>query len=146
MEVYGWGDVRRTVLASPQPAAGQGVTVGVPESEYQTLLAVTFRLVTSASVATRVPIVSITDGSGVALVNCPAGKSTVASLTADYTFAVGLGEWDIASTTNAAGGLPTLPLAAGDSIVVSVSAIDAADQLSRVRVTLLQRVVRVDGA
>jgi len=146
MEVYGWGDVRRTVLASPQPAAGAGVTIVVPESQYQTLVAVTFRFVTSATVATRVPTVTVTDGSGVAIVAVAAGKSQIASLTGDYCFAVGLGEWDAASTAVLSGPLPPLPLAAGDSIVIGVNAIDTTDQLSRVRVTLLQRPVRVDGA
>jgi hypothetical protein len=142
MEVYGWGDVTRTVLAAPQPAAGAGVTVGVPESEYQTLVAVAFRLVTSNVVATRTPVVSVTDGSGVAIMGVAAGFGTTASSTADYSFAVGLGEWDQSNNANASGALPPFPLAAGDSIVVSVGAIDTADQLSRVRVTLLQRAVR----
>jgi len=142
MEVFGWGDVTRTVLASPQPAAGQGVTVGVPESEYQTLIAVAFRLVTSAVAATRTPVVSVTDGSGVNIIGVAAGFGTTASSTVDYSFAVGLGEWDQSNSANASGGLPALPLSAGDSIVVSVGAIDVGDQLSRVRVTLLQRPVR----
>lgn len=142
MEVFGWGDVTRTVLAAPQPAAGAGVTVSVPESEYQTLVAVNFRLVTSATVATRTPVVSITDGSGVAIMGVAAGYGATANTTADYSFAVGLGEWDQSNNANASGGLTPLPLAAGDSIVISVGAIDATDQISRVRVTLLQRAVR----
>lgn len=111
----------------------------------QQLVAVTFRLVTSAAVATRVPIVSVTDGAGVAIIVCPAGKSTAAGLTTDYTFAVGLGEWDIASTTQAAGPLPPLPLGDGDSITITVSAIDVGDQISRVRVVLLQSPIRADS-
>lgn len=140
--MYGWGDVRRTVLAAPQPAAGAGVTVGVPESEHQQLLAVAFRLVTSAVVATRTPVVSVTDGSGVNIVGVAAGFGTTASSTADYSFAVGLGEWDQSNNANASGALPPFPLAEGDSIVISVGAIDVGDQISRVRVTLLQTPVR----
>lgn len=146
MEVFGWGDVRRIVVAPPQPSAGAGVTYVLPESEYSTVLAVAFRLVTSATVATRVPTVTITDGSGTAIVSVAAGKSQVASLTGDYCFVVGLGEWDAASTAVLSGPLPAFPLDGGDSIVIGVNAIDATDQISRVRLTLLQRAVRVDGA
>jgi hypothetical protein len=142
MEVFGWGDVRRTVLAAPQPAAGAGVTVGVPESEYQTLVAVSFRLVTSATVATRTPVVSVTDGSGVALVGVASGFGATASLTVDYSYAAGVAEWDQSNSANASGGLPAFPLAEGDNIVISVGNVQVADQISRVRVTLLQRAVR----
>lgn len=145
MSMLGWGAAKRTVIAAPQPAPGAGVTVAVPESECQMLVAVTFRLVTSAAIATRVPIVSVLDGSGVAVAACPSGKSTAATLTTDYSFLVGVGEWDAASTTNAAGPLPPLMLDAGDSITITVSAIDAGDQLSRVRVVLLQEPVSDEG-
>lgn len=132
----------RTVLAAAQPAAGSGVTVPVPESQYQQLVAVAFRLVTSAAVATRTPVVSVTDGSGVAIIGVAAGYGATASTTADYTFAIGLGEWDQSNNATASGALPPFLLDAGDSIVISVGAMDVADQLSRVRVTLLQESVR----
>lgn len=146
MEVFGWGEVRRIVVALPQPAAGAGASYVLPESQYSTVLAVAFRLVTSATAATRVPTVTITDGSGVAIVSVAAGKSQIATLTGDYSFVVGLGEWDAASTAVLSGPLPAFPLDGGDTIVIGVNAIDAADQLSRVRVTLLQRPVRDNGA
>lgn len=132
----------RTVVAPGQVAVGTGVTVPVPESEYQQLVAVSFRLVTSAVVATRTPVVSVTDGSGVAIVGVAAGYGATASTTADYTFAVGLGEWDQSNNAVASGALPPLTLDAGDTIVIDVGAIDAGDQISRVRVTLLQAPVR----
>lgn len=142
MELVGSGAVQRTVLAAPQPAAGAGVTVSAPKSEWQQLVAVNFRLVTSAVVATRVPVVSVTDGSGVNIIGVAAGYGATANTTADYSFVVGLGEWDQSNNANASGPLPPLPLAEGDSIVVSVGAIDAGDQISRVRVTLLQQPTR----
>lgn len=145
MELVGGGAVRRTVLAAPQPAAGAGVTVGVPRSEWQQLLAVSFRLVTDATVATRTPVVAVTDGSGVNIIGVAAGYGATASTTADYSFAVGLGEWDQSNNANASGALPPLPLAEGDSIVISIGAGVAGDQVSRVRVTLLQSPVRVES-
>ena len=134
--------MERTVLAAPQPSVGSGFTVTVPESEYQTLLAVTFRIVTSAVVATRYPHVAVTDGSGIALIDVAAGYGVTASSTADYCFAYGLAEWDTASTSNASGPIPAFPLREGDSIVLSVANIDAGDQVSRIRVSLMQEHVR----
>lgn len=136
--------MNRTVVAPGQPAAGSGFTYLLPESEVSQLYAVTFRLVTSATVATRVPTVTVTDGTGTPLAVIAAGKTQVASLTGDWTFAVGLGAWDAASTAVLSGGLPALPLGAGDSIVVGVNAIDTTDQLSRIRIVLLQESVRPD--
>ena len=130
--------MRRRVIAAAQPSAGSGVTVGVPESVTWTLLAVSFRLATSAVVANRTPVVSVTDGSGVNIIGVSAGYAATAGTTADYSFALGLGEWDQSNNANASGALPPLLLDGGDSIVISVGAIDAGDQVSRVRVTVLQ--------
>lgn len=134
--------MKRTVIAAPQPAAGNGVTVAVPGSETQQLLAVSFRLVTSAAVATRRPAVSVTDGTGTQLAAVASSTTSAASLTTDYSFAVGVGNAAGASGASASESLPPLPLESGDSVVISVASIDAGDQISRVRVTLLQEPVR----
>ena len=135
----------RIVVAAPQPAAGSGLTYTLPESEVSQLIAVSFRLVTAAVAATRTPTVTVTDGSGIAIVSVAAGKSQITTLTGDWTFAVGLGEWDAAGTAVLSGGLPSLMLDAGDSIVIGVASMDASDQISRVRIVLDQEPVRPDG-
>jgi len=142
MLVAPWPGVTRSVIAPGQVAAGTGVTVTFPESEWQQLVAVSFRLVTSAAVATRRPAVAITDGSGVTLVTVPSSITSAASLTTDFSFAFGVGASSGASGTSVSESLPPLPIAEGDSLVISVAAIDVADQISRVRITLLQRPVR----
>lgn len=134
----------RTVLAVPQPAAGQGVTVPVPESETQQLVAVRLRLVTSAVVASRTPIVSILGGDGISIADSVAGFALTAASTADFSFIFGLGEWDAAGGVFASGPVTCIPLVAGDQIQISVQAIDVGDQLSRIRLTLLQVPVRDD--
>jgi hypothetical protein len=88
--------------------------------------------------------VSVTDGTGVLLVSCAAGFATTAGTTVDYTFAHGLSEWDSAGTTVASGPCPNLPLEEGDTITLTVDGIDVGDQISSVRVTLLQVPVRAD--
>lgn len=136
----------RTVLAPAQTAAGAGVTVAMPESERQVAVAVAFRIVTSAVVATRVPRVTITDGSGVIIAGSVAGVTSAASLTTDYIFAVGGDAWTGAAGAVVSGPFPTVPMDAGDSLVISAALLDAGDQISRVRVTLLQVPVRDDDA
>jgi hypothetical protein len=128
---------------APQPAAGATVTVAVPEAVRAYLHAVCVRVVTDANVANRTPVVSINDGTGVARARVAAGFATTATTTVDYTFAHGLAEWDSAGTTVASGPGPVLPMQDGDSIVISLDGVQAGDQLSRVRVTVLQRPVRV---
>lgn len=136
--------MERTVLAVGQPAAGAGVTVPVPQSEQQQLVAVTMRLVTSAVVANRTPVVTITGGDGVAVGIAVAGFALTAGSTADFAFVAGLKEWDSAGGSLASGPCPELPLVAGDSVVISVNGIDAADQLSRIRVAIVQTPIRDD--
>ena len=130
------------MIAPGQGAAGAGVTVPISEAEYQQLVAVSFRLVTSAVVATRRPAVAVTDGSGVAIVTVSSSITSAASLTTDYSFAVGVGASTGASGAAVSESLPALPLDGGDSIVISVAALDVGDQISRVRVTVIQQPVR----
>jgi len=140
-----WGDEWEPHTATVgQPAVASSVTVVVPEAVRWILLAVCFRVVTDANVANRTPVLTVLDGSGVARARVAAGFATTASTTVDYTFANGLAEWDSAGTTIASGPGPVLPLQDGDSLVISVDGVQAGDQVSRVRVTALQRAVRAD--
>lgn len=143
MLTYAFTD--RTVLAPGITGAGTGVTVPVPESERQTLLAVAFRLVTSATVAVRVPRVTVTDGSGFLIAASVSGVTSAASLTTDYVFAYGANAWAGAAGAVASGPLFALPLSDGDNIVITVALIDATDQISRVRVVLAQTPIRGEG-
>jgi hypothetical protein len=106
--------------------------------------AVAFRLVTSAVVATRTPRVTLADGTGVLLAASVAGVTSAASLTTDYTFAVGGLPWAGASGAVASGPLFDVIADAGDVLGITVAAIDVGDQISRVRVTLLQQPIRDD--
>lgn len=134
----------RTVLAPGNTGAGAGVVEPVPASERQRLLACTFHLVTSAAVATRTPILSVRDGSGVSIARAVAGFGLTASDAADFSFAYGLAEWDSATSQAASGPCPLIPLSAGDTLRIDVASMDVADQISAVRFVLLQIPVRPD--
>jgi hypothetical protein len=140
-----WGDEWEPHTASAgQPAVASSVTIVMPEAVRWILLAVCFRIVTDANVANRTPVLTVLDGSGTARASVAAGVATVASKTADYTFANGLAGWVAAGTSVVSGAGPVLPLQDGDSLVISVDGVQAGDQVSRVRVTALQRAVRAD--
>jgi hypothetical protein len=140
--VYGWGGMTRGVIALPQPSAGQGFSRAWEQSEEGFLVAITFRLVTSAVVATRTPVVQVTDGSGIPILTVVTAASASASTTADYGLAVDITSAALTTATFASGPLSPFPLRAGDTIVVSVDSIDAGDQLSRGRVVVMQDTVR----
>lgn len=142
MSADGWGTMTRGVIALPQPAAGAGITRGWESSEEGTLISVTFRLVTSAVVATRTPVVQITDGTGQAILTVVAAASATAGTTADYCLAVGLNAASLTSATFASGPLSPFPFRAGDTLVISVDSIDVGDQLSRGRAVVMRHPVR----
>lgn len=131
-----WPTVNRQAIAAGQVAAGASVTVQVPDPGQWQIVAVTFRVVTSAVVATRTPVVTINGGDAVAVALAAAGYGITASSTADYSYCLGLSEWDQSNNAAASGPAPTLPLDPGDSIVISLGAGDVGDQISRVRVVL----------
>ena len=122
---------------APGGAAGTGtITVQVPDPGAWYIAAVTFRVATDATVATRTPVIQVLDGSNVPMAVAASGFGITASLTTDYSFAAGLYEWDFAGSLFASGPAPQVPLSPGDSITLSLSAGVAGDAISRVRLSL----------
>lgn len=144
-----YGDAQPSVIAVPNPGTGNAPSFAVPGSEALVVVAVSFQLVTSAVVATRTPIVEVTDGAGVLIVGAVAGFGATASGTFQYTFAHGLAEWDsvtpAAGTQFASGPGPLLPLGVGDTITVAVANLDAGDALTNLRLVVLQDAIRDDA-
>lgn len=134
----------RTVIPVGTPAAGGGFTRTFEESEYWLLLAVTLQLVTDATVGNRNVVVALTDGAGGTIVRTVSGFAQTPSSTANYSFARSSSEWDSDLATVASGPLFDIPVAPGDSLVVSITGAGAADQMSAVRLTLLKAPVRDD--
>lgn len=137
------------VITIPNPGAGNNATFSVPGSESMILSSVAFLLTTSAVAGTRTPVVEISDGAGIDIVAAAAGFGAAASTTAQYAYSYGLAEWDAAqpaaATNFASGPVPLVPLAVGDTITIRVTAIDAGDTLTNVRLVVLQRAVRADA-
>lgn len=132
-----WPVRNRIVIAAGQVAAGGSVTVQVPDPDQWQIGAVTFRVVTSAVVGTRTPLLTVNGGDAVAIAVAAAGYGITASSTSDYSYCLGLSEWDQSNNAAASGPAPTLPLDPGDSLVLTLGNGDVGDQISRVRVVLL---------
>ena len=143
MATVDFPQVPRLVVA-PAGVTGTGtITVQVPDpapgieaSDVWQIQAVTFRVVASATVSTRTPVVQVLDGTSVAIACAAAGFGITASLTTDYSYCRGLAEWDQSNNAFASGPAPLLPLDPGDSITISLGNADTTDAISRVRVVL----------
>ena len=126
--------MQRTLRVFPvtTPAAGADFSATVPGGFVWRPLAVTAKLVTSATVATRSVSLKITDQTNVLAQFAPFGTQA-ASLTATYSWANGA-----ASAGTAAGGgvvttgLPDMALPSGYQLASVTAAIDTTDQWSNV--------------
>lgn len=126
----------RKTFAVPGGIGTATLTVQIPDPGTFYLASVAFRVVADATVVTRTPLVTILDGSAVAIGGAAAGYGITAGTTADYLFSAGLAEWDQSNNAAASGPAPTMPLVPGDSITITLGAGVAGDVISRVRVTL----------
>lgn len=130
-------DLSQVVTVST-PAAGAGVTFKYSGSEFWRVRAVCFQLVTSNAVANRIGYLDFLDGDGKRLGRFSSGYTQTASLTTVYTFGLGMNVYGANAAASIGAPLPELWLRKGCSLSVGVTAIDAGDQISAVRVTLDQ--------
>lgn len=98
--------------------------------------AITFRLVTDATVQTRTPVLQVLAGDNFPIATAAAGYGATAGTTADYGFVRGLAEWDQGNNAFASGPAPLIPLDPGDSIVLQIANGVAADAVSRYHIVL----------
>lgn len=134
LQPYSVGRGFPQVKGVASPAAGAGFTYALTGSAVENLQAVAFRLVTSAVVANRVPVLDVLDGDGAVIASTMAGAAITASLTTTVSFWQGAGAFSGLTGARLVAPLPDLTLVAGLSVAVSVAAIDAGDQISAVRV------------
>lgn len=126
----------RKTFALPGAIGTGTATLAVPDPGAWYIAALTFRVVTDATVATRTPVITVLDGSSIPMAVASGGFGITASLTTDYSYAAGLYEWDFAGSLFASGPAPQVPLLPGDTVSLSLSAGVAGDAISRVRLSL----------
>lgn len=134
----GTGPIQKRVINAPSPAAGANFSFRVPGGKAWQLLAVRATFAASAQAANRDVVLTLNDGTGLTSVTVPTVAAITAGLTRNITWAnVGV---NLTGTTTAI----TLPLPSpwymlpDETVVITVGSIDAGDQLSGVRIVVLE--------
>lgn len=126
---------RIVTLQVPQPAAGAGFTFVPSTTDKTLLLALTGKLATDATVASRRPALTLADQAGLTYWTADAVFGQAASLAVIYSWARGAALAPAAALVTAervALPLPWLRLQPGDEVTVSTTAEDTGDQWSAI--------------
>jgi hypothetical protein len=137
-----WREPGSEVVPVPPPAAGAGFTYDVPGTLEAEIVSVQFTLTTSATVASRIPVLSFVGPGGVTFASIAAAFHTAASLTSTYLFAYGIQQFGADDAANIGAPIPCYKLRVGQGISVAVTAIDATDAISNVVVAAREWPVR----
>jgi hypothetical protein len=130
----GHGRAFSQVLSVATPAAGAGFTYTNQNFYWEYIDSVSFKLVTGSNAANRLVNLSVQNAAGDVLATVPPAAATTASKTAQYTYLDGY-----SATTGATDGpflnvMPGVWLQPDFKIVVTITNVDAADQISAIRV------------
>lgn len=120
------------VLTGAQPAAGAGFTRIVPGNQWERLVGVTFKLVASAAVATRVPIVQFKDADGNEFLTVASIGTVVASGTITASFGIGCASSQSSQSSRVTTALPDLILYPALRWTLTATGLDVADQISAI--------------
>ena len=136
--MYGFeGDISQ-VVALPNPAPGANLSYSFPGSEYTRVVAVTFKLVTSAQAATRTVLLNYVDGSGVAMGQFSPNFTQTATNTCVYTFGLDLNVFGASNAAALGAPLFEMFLRRGQKLTTAITNIQTSDQISNVRLVVDQ--------
>lgn len=132
-----WQVIPRTIIVT-SPAAGADFTVPVPGGVTWLLLSLSATLVTSAVVANRTPVLTLTDGSTTS-VRVPLAAVVAASSTAKASWIRNYGDKNVAAPSAAiVQGFPGFPLASNYQLAMSTQNLDVGDQWSAIALLVIQ--------
>jgi hypothetical protein len=126
------------------PAAGAGFTYTNDGRYWERLVAVSFRLVSGSNAANRQVLLTVADGGGVALALFPSASVQTASLTWDYAFLASISNFSTVVGTSVVSPIFGGFLQPRFTVALTIGAVDAADQVSNIRV-YVERFVTGDG-
>lgn len=135
LEPYGYGRGYVDHLSPSQPAAGSGLTIALDPTFLFRPISVRFSVTTDANVANRFPSVDYTDPEGNVYLRNAAGLVLTASTTGqvfDFNIQRTVAEW--ATNTDILAPLCDTFIPAGWQIRITLGSIQAADQISAVRI------------
>lgn len=132
LEPFAYGRGWSEIVYGDQPAAGASFALQIQGAADTRLVSATYRLVTSAAVASREVVVGLDDGNGKLYAREGASVLQTASTTQDYAGGSwrGIAEWN--TGTLVFHPLPNLFMEGGHVLRLTVLNIDAADQLSNI--------------
>lgn len=121
------------LIPARSPAAGAAFTYRFPGETYTALVAVAFTLTTSAAVANRYPELAILDGDGGAIFRVASPTALVASLARRTYLAADMGGVVTSPSGDESLPFPDTMFPPGFQARITATALDAADQLSGIR-------------
>ncbi len=144
-QLLGHGHAYTEDVVVPTPAAGGGFTYTVTGSYFELLDSISFQIVTGGNAANRQPKLSINDGSGAALATLPTASVQTASLTWQYTFSPTFADFNTVVALAVTTPLPRIMLQPEYAVVLAIGAVDAADQVSNIRLQVERFVTGPQG-
>lgn len=115
------------------PAAGAGFTYTNNGKYWELIDSLSFQMVTGGNAANRQVLATIKDGGGVQLAAFPSASVQTASLTWQYTFLPNIDTFNTVVSLNVVSPMAEIFLQPMFSLAVTVGAVDAADQISNIR-------------
>lgn len=138
----GWKQPESSIIGVPSPLIGLGFTYTNPGTVTQEILSVSFKMVNAAVAVSRIPVLSYLDPDGVAFAAVASGFTTGSGITSRYLFAQGIQEFGANDAAHIGVPIPPFKLGVGTSLSLGVTAIDAGDQISEVRIVVAKWPVR----
>lgn len=122
------------VVAVTSPSAGAGFTYTVGGNYWERISALSFVFTTNGNAANRAVVLKVKDGSGATLVAVPSAAVQIASKA--YTYSFWGQQTPVNDTVNLVNAqpMPHIFLQPEFTIVVTIGAVDAGDQVSAIRV------------
>jgi hypothetical protein len=143
--LLGHGHAFSEVVTVPSPAAGAGFTYTNTGSQWQLIDSIAFRIVTDGNAANRQVKLVYANAEGVALATLPTASVQTATLTWDYTWSTDFDTFNTVVALAVTSPLLNIFLQPGFQIVVSVGAVQAGDQISRIKLYTEQFVTGPQG-
>ena len=138
----GWAEPESSIISLGSPAAGAGFTYTNPGTVVQSILSVSFHMVNAVAAGSRIPTLSFLDADGAAFANVASGFTAGSGVTADFLFAQGIQEFGANDAAAIGVPIPPYKLGVGTSLSLAVTAKNAADQISVVRIVVAKWPVR----
>ena len=143
---FGLAPCERVIVPIASPSAGAGFTYVVPSGSLELIMGMRYVLATSAAAANRQPTIRFRDGDGGEFADTALLTTIAASQTISVSYVRGVGAGSQATLPVMIAPLPEFLLSPGYQVVTVVSAMDAADTITGIRIYTLRMPILAPGA